>query len=52
MKNTHYNLGTNDAGDSIIVPVLVSLLNPFVNNEHEHIKIVNEYVEKEVIGNG
>ena len=37
------------AGDSIIVPCLVSLLNPFVNDEHEHIKIVNEYVEKEIV---
>ena len=36
-------------GDSIIVPCLISLLNPFVNDEHEHIKIVNEYVEKEIV---
>lgn len=37
------------AGDSLIVTVMVSLLNPFVNDEHEHIKIVNEYVEKEIV---
>ena len=36
-------------GDSIIVPCLVALFNPFVNDEHEHIKIVNEYVEKEIV---
>jgi len=37
------------AGDSIIVPCLVALFNPFVNDEHEHIKIVNEYIEKEIV---
>lgn len=37
------------AGDSIIVPCLISLLNPFVNDEHEHLRIVNEYVEKEIV---
>lgn len=37
------------AGDSIIVPCLVGLLNPFVNDEHEHIKIINDYVEKEIV---
>ena len=35
-------------GDSIITTVLVSILNPFVNDEHKHIDIVNKYVEKEI----
>ncbi len=37
------------AGDSIVVPVLVSLISPFVNEEHEHIKIVENYVEREIV---
>ena len=37
------------AGDSIITTCLVALLNPFVNDEHKHIDIINEYVEKEII---
>ena len=36
------------AGDSIVVPCLVSLLSPFVNEEHEHIRIVEEYVERNI----
>lgn len=37
------------AGDSIITTCLVGLLNPFVNEEHKHIDIINEYIEKEII---
>lgn len=37
------------AGDSIVTTCLVSLLSPFVNEEHKHIEIVNNYVEKEII---
>ena len=37
------------AGDSIITTCLVALLNPFVNEEHKHIEIINDYVEKEII---
>lgn len=37
------------AGDSIITTCLVGLLNPFVNNEYEHIGIINDYVEKEIV---
>ena len=37
------------AGDSIITTCLVGLLNPFVNEEHEHIKIIEDYVEKEIV---
>ena len=37
------------AGDSIVVPCLVGLLSPFVNEEHEHIDIINNYVEKEIV---
>ena len=37
------------AGDSIITTCLVALLNPFVNEEHKHIDIINKYVEKEII---
>ena len=36
-------------GDSIITTCLVALLNPFVNEEHEHINIIKNYVEKEII---
>ena len=36
-------------GDSIITTCLVALLNPFVNEEHKHIDIINNYVEKEII---
>ena len=36
------------AGDSIVTTCLVSLLSPFVNEEHKHIEIVNNYVEKEI----
>ena len=37
------------AGDSIITTCLVALLNPFVNEEHEHIEIINRYVEREIV---
>ena len=37
------------AGDSIISTCLVALLNPFINEEHSHIDIINNYVEKEII---
>lgn len=37
------------AGDSIIVPCLVGIISPFVNEEHKHIDIINEYVEKEIV---
>ena len=37
------------AGDSIITTCLVGLLSPFVNEEHEHIKIINDYVAKNII---
>ena len=37
------------AGDSIITTCLVALLSPFVNEEHEHIKVIENYVEKEII---
>jgi len=40
------------AGDSIITTVLVSLLNPFVNDEHEHIKIIENYVKSKIIEKG
>lgn len=34
--------------NSIITTCLVSLLSPFVNEEHEHLRIVEDYVEKEI----
>ena len=37
------------AGDSIVVPVLVGILNPFVNDEHMHIEIINNYVERKIV---
>lgn len=37
------------AGDSIITTCLVSLLSPFVNEEHEHIRIVEDYVERNIV---
>lgn len=37
------------AGDSIITTCLVGLLNPFVNEEHEHIRIVEDYVKNKII---
>lgn len=39
-------------GDSIITTCLVALLNPFVNEEHKHIDIINEYVERNIIEHG
>ena len=38
------------AGDSIITTCLVALISPFVNERGDHIKIINDYVEKDVIG--
>ena len=40
------------AGDSIITTCLVSLLSPFVNEQNGHIKVVENYVESEIIENG
>lgn len=37
------------AGDSIITTCLVALLNPLVNEEHTHIDIINNYVERKII---
>ena len=37
------------AGDSIITTCLVALISPFKNEEHEHINIIKNYVEKEII---
>ena len=37
------------AGDSIVSTVLVSMLSSLVNEEHEHIRIVKDYVEREIV---
>lgn len=37
------------AGDSVITTCWVSIMNPLVNEKNEHIKIVNHYVEKEIV---
>ena len=37
------------AGDSIITTCLVALLSSFVNEPREHIKIIEDYVEREII---
>lgn len=37
------------AGDSIVTTVLVSILNPFANEEGKHIGIINNYVEENII---
>ena len=53
--NALRNAGLSDsaiyhvAGDSIITTCLVALLNSFVNEEHKHIDIINNYVEKEIV---
>ena len=49
------NIGMSDAaiyqmaGDSIITTCIVGLLNPFVNEQREHIKIIDKYVETKII---
>lgn len=40
------------AGDSIVTTCLVGILNPFVNEQNEHIKIIENYVEKKIIEKG
>lgn len=37
------------AGDSIITTIITGLFNPFVNENHEHINIIEKYIEKEII---
>lgn len=36
-------------GDSIITTVLVSIFSPFINEENDHIKIVENYIEKDIV---
>lgn len=36
-------------GDSIITTVLVSIFSPFINEENAHIKIVENYTEKDIV---
>ena len=37
------------AGDSIITTCLVGILSPLINEENQHIEIINDYVERKVI---
>ena len=40
------------AGDSIITTCLVALISPLVNEQNDHIKIINDYVKEEIIEHG
>ena len=40
------------AGDSIITTCLVGIISPLINSQEEHINIINEYVERNIIEHG
>lgn len=40
------------AGDSIITTCLVALISPLVNEQNDHIEIINDYVKEEIIEHG
>lgn len=40
------------AGDSIITTCLVGIISPLVNNQNDHIQIIDDYVERNIIEHG